>query len=158
MRLSIGIHKSEVISSMQHSIIANKNMIMRINICTKMKTNRVRTKFPHHIRAAKYHHYCVDTCTIERYRGNKSVQVVSRTWFELWNNYKTKKKRKYFCVFQIVKIEIFLLFSIWEEATKNEVENKRTRNKRKYFWSFWLWERRGKQRGNLFGFLINKNN
>ena len=49
-----------------------------------------------------------------------------------------------------------MLFSVWEEATQNEVENKQTRNKRKYFWSFLLLKRRGKQRGNLFGFLINK--
>ena len=49
-----------------------------------------------------------------------------------------------------------MLFSIWEEATKNEVENKRTRNKRKYFWSFDYEKEKANKEEIFLGFLNNK--
>ena len=52
--------------------------------------------------------------------------------------------------------EFFLLFSIWGEATKNEVENKRTRNKRKYFWSVDYEKEKANKEEILWFFLNNK--
>ena len=75
-----------------------------------------------------------------------------------------KKKKKYFCVFQIVKREknakakreIFLLFSILEGSNLKRKRERPNKKQKKIFLVFLIIRKKRKQRENLFGFSNSK--